>query len=139
MCDYFSQFGIQTGGFLFEKVSEALVLEKLQRLDGSKATGLDSIPSRFLRDAAEIITPCITHIVNRSEQGHFPNDLKIARVILLYKKGIKLDPGHYRPVSILSSLSKIIEKIIFEQINIYLSSQNLLYEFPSGFFTVYCV
>ena len=90
-------------------MSEALVLEKLQRLDGSKATGLDAIPSRFLRDAAEIITPSITHIVNKSiEQGQFPNDLKIARVIPLYKKGSKQDPGNYRPVSILSSLSKIL-------------------------------
>ena len=66
------------------------------------------------RDAAEIITPSITHIVNKSiEQGQFPNDLKIARVIPLYKKGSKQDPRNYRPVSILSSLSKIIEKITF--------------------------
>ena len=76
----------------------------------------------------------ITHIVNRSiEQGQFSNDLKIARVIPLYKKGTKQDPGNYRPASILNSLSKIIKKIFFEQIDNYLSSQIILYEFQSGF------
>jgi len=132
--DFYSQLGVQAGSFSFEEVKEALVLEKLKRLDGSKATGLDSIPSRFVRDAAEIITPSITHIINRSiEQGYFPNDLKIARVIPIYKKGSKLDPGNYRPVSILGCLSKVMERIIFEQIDNYLKSQNLLYEFQSGF------
>ncbi len=96
--------------------------------------GLDNIPARFLRDAAEVITPCITHIINMSiEQGYCPNDFKFARVIPLYKKGSKLEHGNYRPVSILCSLSKIIEKIIFEQIDTYLASHNLLYEFQSGF------
>ena len=47
--DYYSQLGVQPGSFCFGSVSEALVLEKLQRLDGSKATGLDANPSRFLR------------------------------------------------------------------------------------------
>ena len=127
MRDYYSQLGVQPGSFFFGSVSEPLVLEKLQRLDGFKATGLDAIPSRFLRDAAEIITPSITHIVNKSiELGQFPNDLKIARVIPLYKKGSKQDLGNYRPVSILSSLSKIIEKIIFEQIDIpFITKQTL--------------
>jgi len=63
----------------------------------------------------------------------FPNDFKLARVIPLYKKGSKLDHGSYRPVSILCSMSKVIEKIIFEQIDKYLASHNLLYEFQSGF------
>ena len=54
-------------------------------------------------------------------------------MIPLYKKWSKLDPGNYRPVSILGCLSKIIERIIFEQIDNYLKSQNLLYEFQSGF------
>ena len=64
--EFYSQLGVQAGSFFFEKVSQAFVLEKLRRLDGSKATGLDSIPSRFVRDATEIITPSITQQVNRT-------------------------------------------------------------------------
>lgn len=131
---YYSQLGVKSGSFTFESVSVARVLEKLQKLDCNKATGLDAIPARFLKDSAEIISPSITHIVNSSiRQGEFPNDLKGARVIPLYKKGSKQDPSNYRPVSILSSLSKIIEKIMYEQIDQYLLSQNILYEFQSGF------
>lgn len=92
---FYSQQEVKANGFSFEKVSEAVVLEKLKNLNSFKATGLDNIPSRFLRDAAEVITPCITHIINMSiEQGHYPNDFKLARVIPLHKKGSKLDHGN---------------------------------------------
>lgn len=65
--------------------------------------------------------------------GRFPNELKLARVVPFFKKGSKLDRENYRPVSILSTLSKVIEIIIYEQINNYISSHNLLYELQSGF------
>ena len=75
------------------------MLEKLKELDHSKATGLDNIPARFLKDAAVIITPHVTHIVNLSiELGCFRSELKLARAISLYKKGIKLDHGNYQHV-----------------------------------------
>ena len=59
----------------------------------------------------------------------------MARVIPLFKKGNKLDTGNYRPVSILCSTSKIIERLIYEQISKYLYEHNLLFEFQSGFRT----
>ena len=80
----------------------------LAELNCSKVTGLDNIPARFLIDSAEQIGPCSTHIVNLSlEQGTFPRDMKQAKVIPL-NKGIKSDPGNYRPVSILCVTSKIL-------------------------------
>lgn len=128
--EFYSRQEVKSDGFSFEKVSEAAVLEKLKILNSSKATGFDNIPSRFLRDGGDVITSCITHIINMSiGQGYFPNEFKLARVIPFHK----LDHGNYRPVSILCSLSKIIENILFEQIDKYLASHNLLYEFQSGF------
>lgn len=63
---------------------------KLKEFNPSNATGLDNISARFLRDAAELINPCVTHIVNLSiELGEFPNELKLTRVIPLYEKGSK--------------------------------------------------
>lgn len=68
-------------------MSKAVVLEMLNRFNCSKVTGFNNIPARFLRDATEIINPCITHIVNLSiEQGLFPSDLKLVRVIPLYTR-----------------------------------------------------
>lgn len=132
--EFYIQQGVQANSFALEKVSEEDVLLKLKQLDSSKATGLDNIPSRFLKDAAENISPSITHIINMSiEYGYFPKDLKNAKVIPLYKKGSKLDQGNYRPVSILCTLSKVIERIVFEQVNKYLATHNLIYELQSGF------
>lgn len=115
-------------------MSEVEVLKKLKALNPSKATGHDNIPAKFLSDAAEIITPCITYLINLSiDQGQFPSYFKLARVIPLYKKGVKSDPGNYRPVSILCSLSKVIERIMYEQIDSYLAAHNILFDFQSGF------
>jgi len=59
----------------------------LSSIDRSKATGLDNIPARFVKDAAEKIAPSITHIINISiQQGKVPQELKFAKVIPLQIK-----------------------------------------------------
>ena len=58
-----------------------------------------------------------------------------ARVIPLYKKNSKLEPGNYRPVSILSTLSKILERAVHIQLEIYLKENDLFYKFQSSFCT----
>ncbi len=94
----------------------------------------DYLLAKFLGDAAEVITPSTGHIINMSIQtGKVPDELKMERVIPLHKKGSKSDPSNYRPVDILSALSKIVERIIQEQINEYISNNNILYEMQSGF------
>ena len=62
-----------------------------------------------------------------------PSGFKKARVKPLYKKGSRLDVGNYRPVSILPVMSKILERIVNDQLNCYLKKRNLLYDFQSGF------
>ena len=62
-----------------------------------------------------------------------PDDMKEARVKPLFKKGSNLDVGNYRPVSILSIISKILERAIYTQLEEYLEDNNLLCELQSGF------
>lgn len=120
--------------FQLQEVTHEFVWNELQRIDINKSTGLDGIPARFLKDAAEIIINPILHIVNLSiRSGTVPNDMKLAKVIPLYKKKSRLDVGNYRPVSILSIVSKILEKSVFKQLNKYLVDNNMLYQFQSGF------
>ena len=134
--NHYANLGAQKDSFSIKPVSTQDVLKQLSTLQPNKATGHDNIPTRFLRDAAVSIAPLLAHITNLSiSQSHVPQDLKIARVIPLYKKGSKLDTGNYRPVSILCSTSKIIERLIYEQISKYLNEHNLLFEFQSGFRT----
>lgn len=131
---FYEEKGVQPNTFYFKQVTEELVFKKLKGLNSSKATGFDSIPAKFLKDAAEIITPVITYLINLSiTNNHFPHKLKVARVIPLYKKGLKSDPGNFRPISILCTISKIVERIIYEQIDSYLAEQNILFDFQSGF------
>ena len=66
-----------------------------------------------------------------------PDDLKSARVVPLFKKSDKTEVGNYRPVSILSIISKVFEKVVYDQIESHLNDKKLLYKFQSGFRTRY--
>ena len=57
----------------------------------------------------------------------------MARVVPLYKKNDKTDLGNYRPVSVLSVVSKVVERVVYNQVESYLNDNKLLYELQSGF------
>ena len=64
----------------------------------------------------------LTHIINLSiTTGSIPDDLKMARIVPLYKKNSKTHVGNYRPISVLSVISKVFEKVVFMQLSDYLS------------------
>ena len=80
-------------------------------LESSKALGLDEISSKFLKDGAEVLAlpPC--NLVNFSiNQSLFPDQCKLAKLKLLFKKGSKIDPKNYRPISQFPVVSKIIRE-----------------------------
>ena len=132
--NFYRTKGIRPKSFSFSIVTEFKVLKYLNKLSPNKATGLDGIPSRFIRDSAPIIAGPLAHIINLSViQGVVPDDLKTARVVPLFKKNDKTDVGNYRPVSILSTVSKIFERVIYDQLEEYLANKNVLYDYQSGF------
>ena len=99
-----------------------------------KATGVDGISARFLKEACPGIVPSLTHIINLSIScGYFPDEWKISKVLPLYKEDLKSDPNNYRPISLLPFVSKIIEKVIFKQLYEYLTHNNLLAGSQHGF------
>ena len=103
-------------------------------LDVSKASGIDEIPSRILKDGAEILAKPISDIINLSiKLSTFPDKCKIAKLIPLFKKGSKTYPKNYRLISLLPLLSKLIEKAIHIQTQEYLDKHGLLYKFKSDF------
>ena len=67
------------------------------------------------------------------ESGIFPDSLKIAKIIPLYKKGNINSITNYRPISLLPTLSKVFERVIFNQLYLYLDHNNLLSEEQYGF------
>ena len=104
----------------------------IRKLDASKSCGLDKIPANISKDCNEIIPPYLTYIYICST-AIFPDDWKMARVAPTFKAGNKEDCDNYRPISILSTVAKIFEKLICGQRNKYLVNQNVLSKHHPGF------
>ena len=100
----------------------------------NKATGLDNIPARLLKDGAPVISECLTHIINLPfSSGVVPDDWKTSRVVPLSKFGNREEMDKYCPISILPVISKITEKVVYHQLFSYFNSDNLLSSCQSGF------
>ena len=79
------------------------------------------IPVKYLTESVDIYQPFLTDIINQSLQNCiFPDELKLAEVIPLFKKADPFDKINYRSVSLHSHMSKVFERIIFNQINKYI-------------------
>ena len=100
----------------------------------NKATGLDGIGQRILKLSAPIITKSVTHIINISMATNwYPDLLKHAKVTPILKKGARSNPENYRPISILPTLSKVIEKHIAKVIFSFFNAHMLIHKEQSGF------
>ena len=90
------------------------VYSAVPSLNSFKSPGYDNIPVYFIRSVAEILAYPLSILVNHSfELDYFPNCLKTAKIIPLYKSGDKFFRTNYRPISILTCFSKILEKLIY--------------------------
>ena len=107
----------KTSKFKFSKVSELEVFLLLDGMDKTKSFGLDKIHPFLLQSSAKEIYQPLTFIINLPlKTGVFPESLKIAKVIPIFKQGYRLLCNSYRPISILSALSKIFEKCVLNKI-----------------------
>ena len=96
--------------FTFRHTSASTVEKIVKNLDSKKATGCDRIPARLLKPVASSISHHISAIFNQCvDTCTFPMDAKLAEVVPLYKKADNLIMKNYRPVSILPTMSKILE------------------------------
>ena len=114
--------------FTFRAVSPNEVLKVLKKLKNSKATGIDNIETAVIKLVANEILAPLTHIINLSiENSTFPKLWKQAKVIPLLKKGDPLSPRNYRPVALLPIFSKVLERIIYDQLVEYLDSNSIIH------------
>ena len=120
--------------FKFSEIGVEEVTAGLRNLKISKATGIDMIPSRALKIAADIIAPSITWIFNLSlKTGIFVDEWKKACVLSIYKSGDRRFCVNYRPISILPVISKILERSVFDQLYKFLNDNSLLSKYQSCF------
>ena len=115
-------------------VTEMDVLKEIFALKNKKSAGIDGISSYILKLCSFEIVKGITLIINRSiREGKVPTRWKIAKITPLFKKGDKANPDHYRPISLLPCVSKLLERVIQRQLVRYLLDNNILSKYQSGF------
>lgn len=115
-------------------VTDDEIKKEINGLKANKSSGPDTIPPRIVKYASESITPVLTHIFNLSiQKGIYPDMLKISEVIALYKKGKKILPENYRPISLLDIFDKIFERLLYKRIVVFFNKYNMLFQYQFGF------
>jgi len=111
--------------------------EIMQILNGLKCTnsyGDDRLSSKILKQITCGIAQPLSFLINRAlEEGIFPNSIKCAKVIPIFKKGSHDKLDNYRPISLLTNISKVFEKVIFKRCYKFLDESNLLDPYQFGF------
>ena len=103
------------------------IIDTTCKFPAGKSAGYDNIPMAIIKRSINSISSPLTHIVNLSIiHSIVPNELKIARVVPIFKSGDKALFSNYRPISVLPCLSKILERIIYNRIINYLNDFNVL-------------
>lgn len=120
--------------FRLKPITVNETMKHLQSLKRKKSVGLDDLPSWLLKDCMEVIASPLTYIINMSfETSTFPSDWKRTKVLPLFKSGAKSSVNNYRPISVIPAISKVIEKVVHEQLTAYLESNNLINNNQFGF------
>ena len=100
----------------------------------NKSSPLNTIPVFIYKIAAPFIAPLICDIFSSSvQEGSFPNVLKLARIVPIFKSKRRKLVSNYRPISILSTLSKIIEKLMKSRVTSFFDRNNVMYDKQFGF------
>ena len=120
--------------FQLEPVTLPKLLKLQKDISADKATRLSKIRCHLVKLAAPLIAKSLCSIFNTSIlHGIFSSDWKVTKIIPLHKGNEKDEINNYRPISILSSTFKILERLIHDQLYEYLTKNNLLSECQSGF------
>ena len=110
------------------------VRKLIKNLKSSRCVAVDELDSYTLKISADIIAGPVHHLVTLSiMQKRFPTAWKFAKVLPLHKKLSVLERKNYRPVSILSPLSKVLERVIYDQLYNYFSSHKIFHPNLMGY------
>ena len=123
---YYPSFTI-TADFCLVGTTEKQVLKIMQDVKSSKAVEVEELSGRLLKDGADILAKPIFTLCNLSiSRGALPSACKVAKLKPILKKDKKTDSSNYRPISLLSVISKIIETVVHDQTNTFLADENIL-------------
>ena len=128
---YLKQWFLTT--FSFSLVDDKSIIKCVSSLASKYSTGHDGISLKLLKFLSPILRKPLSLIINQSlVSGIFPTKLKIAKVLPSFKKDVTL-MDNYCPISLLTSISKLFEKVVFDQLYDYFQNNHLFYWSQYGF------
>ena len=123
-----------TSEFCFKPIDSVEIEKIIRSLKSKTSFGYDEMTTKSLKKIAPVLLNSLTLIINQSLlTGIFPDDLKIAKVIPLYKKDDPSKMDNYRPVSLLPALSKVFERVVHTQVYDYFQENGLFFKSQYGF------
>ena len=120
--------------FFFKPTNSYEVFDIISGLNHNKATDIYNFPISIIKQVSDLISPAISFVINQSLQhGVFPEKLKLAKVVPLFKSGSRTVFVNYRPISVLPIFDKVFEKIVHNRLMSYLQEFKILSENQFGF------
>ena len=120
--------------FRFSRISEMDILRVCRQLKPKLSAGQDFISTKLLKEIAHLIITPLHYLINLSlETGFVPKEFKVAKIVPIFKEGDCHEFNNYRPISLLSSFSKLMEKIVAKQLLRFLHINEILYKHQYGF------
>ena len=118
----------------FDPIDIHCITETTNKLKCKTSSGHDEISTKLLKQTIQQISIPMTHIINQSlHTGIVPIKMKIAKVVPIHKSSDPMLLKNYRPISLLTAFSKLLEKIVYNKTMNFLSSNNIFYKHQYGF------
>jgi hypothetical protein len=119
---------------LLQNTTPEHVLKTIKKFQPKSSCDAQGVSTKMIKFIGEVIAIPLSHIFNISlSTGVFPSKLKQCRVTPIFKAGSHLECDNYRPISLLSSISKVLEKIVAEKLIAHLTTNDLIYVHQYGF------
>ena len=123
----------KTNSFFFQPIAPMEVFQEISRLNARKSPGSENIPIKFYKIANKEISNFLSILYNKCvETGYFPHSLKLAKVIPVHKSGKHSLLNNFRPISLLSPISKIFESLVSKRLTKYLEDSNIISDHQFG-------
>ena len=134
--DYLPPLNIES--FFLTPTDSTKVSNIIFSLNQSKSDGSNCIPIKILKLLNKDISDQLAILFNQSfSSGIFPSILKTSKIIPIYKKGSKLECSNYRPISLLSNIDKILERLMYNRLYNFLEKNEIIFSLQFGFHQKY--
>ena len=116
------------------EINTKAVQNATSRLKPKRSFGVDGISSYFLKIAAPVILKSLARIFNKSLLvSSLPEGWKISKVASIFKAGVKSEMGSYRPISVLSTVARVFERLVDDELSYFMEQNKYLLQCQSGF------